>query len=253
MTEFLNDTYTRRCNRELRQMVDRLNHVNFNEKDPAVLGVYKCFYEPILDSTKRLYPLRDKLQQCLASNSKYENRLSKCSDLILEVRDKADVVLEGLLFDDLSSVSKLQDVSKRCKDFERESRRNQCHIFPENTVCAQLKEKAFPCISTEACGEVYNHVSDCMKEQKDSYKFLAILLRGRDQVISNRMNQLCRQYQTHMYKCFDKYFIAATIRSPVSEDGLDASVVVNRRGPLDENQILIKQLYAKEEEERRTN
>jgi hypothetical protein len=219
MTDFINDTYGRRCLKEYRKYVkffDKHGH-EFNETinhHPTYINLQLCVMDPFLKLAPTWKPLRKKLQDCLDKNheqieesNNYEPCYSEIELIDHRGRAEISIMAQADYIQHSSIPSIMQSYRKEIGELKYNKHLN-CVAYPEQTRCSHMKANMFGTISEHACHELFLKSNACFadKARMDEKSLWQHILFSEDRQVRSVHKNYCDTIQRDLIKCADKYF-----------------------------------------------
>lgn len=212
MTDYLYDTYRRRCFKEYRDILETRGSIPLSEvtmeefvETPAVKNFYSCLISPLVPKE-----IRDPFFNCL---KKKNGDVEKCPKTWFNFYKKGVIELNDLVMTDLSGLVKTKLAKTRCETMIKRAKENRCVSHSENPICQEIREKAFHCIIKSSCKELNEMSVKCFKDsqREDEGGFFRGVITGENNHSRIRREEFCSSIQKDYLNCFEKYFLMAQV------------------------------------------
>lgn len=212
MTDYLFESYRKRCFKEFRETAEVRGSIPLSEmsnEDITETTVLKkfitCMISPLVPKA-----IQDQYFNCL---KKKDGDITKCPKSWKNFKNKGMIELSELIHLDLPGVYKTKKSVDKCESIVRKSKDLNCATHPERSDCQEMREKAFHCITRASCKELSQMSVKCFKDQQaeDEGGFFYRVATGEDTYSRVRKDENCATIQEDYMNCFEKYYLMTLV------------------------------------------
>lgn len=206
MTDFVSDSYGRRCIKEYRKLTNFLSEHEHEmhrslHHEPTYINFQLCLMRPLMQYAPTWQPLRQKLETCFAKNKipfpdvtqqqeEQQNNMNKttttaaaatttdysnidyspCRDIIETVDKRGRLELLDMFEMEPFQSSQIPQVlaayKREIDQNERTHKYLNCVAFPEHAKCSTLRSNMFAPIAGCACEEIFKASTECFQKNQ---------------------------------------------------------------------------------------
>lgn len=219
MTDFLSDSYGRRCTKEYRKLVKFLSENELNSSlhsQVPYIQFQLCLTKPLMENAPSWRALRKQMQECFSRNQSSIDKedYSPCMHVLELIDQRGKMDVQSMLSDEpYQSAQVPQVLAAYRKEISNNGNENfhkylNCLAFPEHTKCSDLRANVFSSIANSACQELFAISTKCFEkaskmEERSPWKNM---VSSEDAVSRNSYKTHCDNVQRDMVNCAEKYF-----------------------------------------------